>query len=129
MKDLIILIKIIILCFFISVKVHAREVSDTFVVRIFGDRVKVISPTKYSKNLSVIVENKSYADLLGKVVTKQGQLIDFVSVPAESFKVVDLKNLKKGEEVLFVPLAPAFQEVELVVGREVYEIPPQRKNK
>jgi hypothetical protein len=116
---------IILFLLFISSQIYAAELSDTFIVKIFHDKVKVISPAKLSNNLTVIVENKTLVDIRGKIETKLGKVVAYVTIPSGQSKSVPVKISKK-DKIYFVPMAPAFQAVELIVGRKAYEIPPKR---
>jgi hypothetical protein len=102
------------------------EFSYSFIIRIYGKKVRVISPKKYSAEISLIVENKSLQKQIGKIMTTKGELISFIAV--DSNKTVSKKiSIKKGVRLIFIPLSPAFQEIELIEGKESYEIPPRQK--
>ncbi len=91
----------------------------------FGEYVKVVSPQNYTDDTSVIVENKTLSRIYGKVVTHNGRLISFFSVPETKFKTIGLK-LNPGERAFVVPLSPAFQSFELKFGNLSYEIPSKK---
>ena len=63
--------------------------------------------------------------IYGKVVTHNGRLISFFSVPETKFKTIGLK-LNLGERAFVVPLSPAFQSFELKFGNLSYEIPSKK---
>ena len=103
----------------------AYERSYAFIVKMFGEYVKVVSPEKYTSMTSVIIENKTLTRIYGKVVTQGGRVITFFAVPAVKVKTVELK-LNAGEQAFVVPLSPAFQSFQLKFGSRPYEIPPKK---
>lgn len=104
---------------------YAVETHDGFLVSAFDDRFKVVSPEKYKTPMEVIVENKTLVRLIGKIIINHDRIVSFSSVDPEKFQRVMIP-LKKGDILHFVPLSPAFQEVELIVGNKTYEIPPKK---
>lgn len=115
----------LIVFFLIMGEVFAIESLDGFLVSAYDDRFKVISPEKFKANMEVIVENKTLVRLIGKLVLNNKVSVNFIAVDSEQYKTVNVK-LKKGDVLHFVPLTPAFQEVELIVGNKIYEIPPKK---
>lgn len=105
---------------------YAYERSRAFHVKVFDKKIKVISPSHNDFNdfedVHLIVENKSLGKLLGKVNTF------YMAIKSNDFQSISLEDLgvERGERFFFVPLSPPFQEVELVLGRRSYEIPPKR---
>ncbi|NOT77791.1 MAG: hypothetical protein HOP07_02165 [Bacteriovoracaceae bacterium] len=114
-----------IVFFLIMGEVFAIESLDGFLVSAYDDRFKVISPEKFKANMEVIVENKTLVRLIGKLVLNNKDSVNFIAVDSEQYKTVNVK-LKKSDVLHFVPLTPAFQEVELIVGNKIYEIPPKK---
>ena len=92
----------------------AVESHDGFLVSAYDDRFKVVSPEKYKNPMEVIVENKTLVRLIGKIIINHDRIVSFSSVDPEKFQRVMIP-LKKGDILHFVPLSPAFQEVELIV--------------
>lgn len=103
----------------------AIETLDGFLVSAYDDRFKVISPEKFKPTMEVVIENKTLVRLIGKLVINHSTNASFVSVEPEKFQKANVK-LKKGDVLHFVPLSPAFQEVELIVGNKNYDIPPKK---
>ena len=106
-------------------KSYGMESLDGFLVTAYDDRFRVISPDKFKNSMEVVIENKTLVRLIGKLVLNNKQATSYITVDAEKFKKAQVK-LKKGDILHFVPLAPAFQEVELIVGNKTYEIPPKK---
>ena len=105
--------------------VGAEYHSDAFLIQVMDRQVKVVAPEKYHKGLNVIIENKTLSRLLGKLETVSGQLIGHVSIPSEKFQSIDLP-MEQFEKTFFVPMAPAFQAIELKIGAKSYQIPPAK---
>jgi hypothetical protein len=108
-----------------SSNVFAIETLDGFLVSAYDDRFKVISPEKFKTTMEVVIENKTLVRLIGKLVINHSTNASFISVESEKFQKANVK-LKKGDVLHFVPLSPAFQEVELIVGNKNYDIPPKK---
>jgi hypothetical protein len=118
--------RLIYLIFFVfSFSSYAIESHGGFLVSAYDDRFKVVSPDKFKTPMEVIVENKTLVRLIGKIVINNDRIINFVSIDSDKF-FKGLVPLKKGDILHFVPLSPAFQEVELIVGNKNYEIPPAK---
>ncbi len=113
------------LIFFNIFTIRANEKSDAFIVDIFDKKIKVLSVSKYTKGLNVIISNRMLTKLVGQVVTDGGKSISFVAIAPGKYQSVTIDEIKE-QRVFFVPLVPAFQEVELVLGKKSYEIPPKR---
>lgn len=104
---------------------YALESSNGFVVTAYDDRFRVVSPEKFRSPMEVIVENKTLVRLIGKVVVNNKTNIGFTSIESDKYQRI-MVNLKKGDLLHFIPLSPSFQEVELIVGNKIYEIPPKK---
>jgi hypothetical protein len=102
-----------------------KDKDDVFLVKVFDQSIKVTSPPKHLPFLSIIVENNTLVTLLGKVQTSTKNVIGFITVKPNSFQSLPLR-IKEGERIFFIPMAPPFQEVELIIGNKTYEIPPKR---
>ncbi|AUN98056.1 hypothetical protein DOM21_10995 [Bacteriovorax stolpii] len=117
-----------ILALFLCLQVHsalAIESLDGFLVSAYDDRFRVISPEKFKNSMEVIIENKTLVRLIGKLTINKQTNASMVSIDPEKYQRAVVK-LKKGDILHFVPLSPAFQEVELIVGNKTYEIPPKK---
>ena len=108
-----------------SLRAYAIESHDGFLVSAYDDRFKVVSPEKFKPSMEVIIENKTLVRLIGKLTLNHDRIINFSSVEPEKYQRV-MVTLKKGDILHFVPMSPAFQEVELIVGNKIYEIPPKK---
>lgn len=99
----------------------AQVKPETFVIQINDRSLSVNAPEKKKNVFSVLVENRSLSDQLGKF-TVQGKLLKYVSVKSGRTESVEIEN-KSSSNVYFVPVSPAFQEAELIFGKKAYEIP------
>ncbi len=111
------------LLLFLSLSAIAAPKSDVFVIQVMDRRMTVLSPENERKLFSVIVENRSLSDQVGKFQAK-GRLLKYVSIPSGKSETVEIENTS-GSNVTFVPVSPAFQEVELIFGKKAYEVPPK----
>lgn len=109
----------------LSFNSFAIESLDGFLVESYDASFRVVSPQKFKSKMEVIVENKTLTKLVGRlqVNNKATTLYYTVEPGAYDKKIVDLK---KGDILHFVPISPPFQEVELIVGNKIYEIPPKK---
>lgn len=94
---------------------------EGFIIQINDRSMYVLSPDKKKNIFSVIVENKSLSDQIGKF-TVGNKILKFVSVQSGKTESVEIEN-KSQSPVVFVPVSPAFQEVPLNFGKKAYEIP------
>lgn len=113
--------KMICLFLFFTSMVMAQPKVETFVVQVKDRSMSVLSPNNKRALFSVLVENRSLSDQLGKF-TIEGKLLKYVSVKSGETESVEIEN-KSSSSVIFVPVSPAFQEVELIFGKKAYEIP------
>ncbi len=104
---------------------HATERSESFVIKAYDNRFKVTAPHVFSPNVGLIIENHTLTKIYGKIETKLGRIIDYISILPRNFKSISL-NLRTSQNIIFTPLVPPLQEVELIFGKEAYEIPPKK---
>lgn len=100
------------------------EKLDDFVVTIYDRSIKVVAPDAIKSKFFVVVENRSQGKVIGKLQSSSGKIFAIMSIEAGQFNKTAIDN-KKGERYFYLPLAPAFQEAELIVGHKTYEIPPR----
>jgi hypothetical protein len=113
------------LIFAMSAGLASEVKSDTFMITVFDNYYKVVSPPKREKKFTAILENKTLSTLVGRYQNNEGKVLAYVSVEAGKFNTTQL-DFEVDEKLYFVPLSPSFQEVVLEVGKEAYEIPPQK---
>lgn len=108
-----------------SLTLFAQERSETFIVRAHDKYFQVLAPKQFHQEQSVLIENKTLDRLIGKLVTEDRKHVRHVAIEPGKFTSLELPT-KGQQKLVFIPLVPAFQEVELVIGKEAYEIPPKR---
>lgn len=113
------------LLLFSASNIFAQVNSEAFIVRSHDQKVEVIAPKKFHPDQVVMIENRTTEDLIGYVQTQDGKSTAHVRVKPSQYTSVSLPATN-AQKLIFVPLSPPFQEVELVIGKEVYEIPSKR---
>lgn len=108
----------------LAMNVWAQPAPETFIVQINDRSMVILSPEKRRSPFTVVVENRSLSDQLGKF-TVAGKLLKYVTVKPGASEPVEIEN-KSSSSVFFVPVSPAFQEAELIFGKKAYEIPPKK---
>ena len=103
----------------------ASEKGESFLVRSFDDHIQVIAPQKYFPDQTVVIENKTLLKLIGKLQTKDLEQVRHVAIEPGKYQSLKIPNPNQGP-LVFIHLSPSFQEVELRIGQEAYEIPPKR---
>lgn len=116
---------IYVILFGLAFNLYSFESSESFQIKVYDSSIKVIAPSAFDKKLYAVIENQTLSKLVGKIVTDKDRLVATVAIESQGSKSIDLKATS-GERFFFIPLAPPFQEVELIVGKKVYEIPPRR---
>jgi len=63
--------------------------------------------------------------IIGKVSIYPSKKEHFLTIEPKKHLALEI-SAKKGDRIFFIPLAPAFQDIELIFGLQAYEIPPKR---
>jgi hypothetical protein len=115
--------KFLLLLLFPVMLQAAAPKTELFIIQVMDRKMAVISPDKERKLFSVLVENRSLSDQVARFESR-GKLLKYISVPSGKSESVEIENTS-GSPVTFVPVSPAFQEVELIFGKKAYEVPPK----
>lgn len=107
--------------FLVPICAFAQVKSEGFIIQVNDRSMSVLSPARKRNLFSVIVENRSLSNQIGKFQVGS-KVLKFVSVQSGKTEVVEIENKTKAP-VIFVPVSPAFQEVPLLFGKKAYEIP------
>ena len=99
----------------------AQVKPEGFIIQINDRSMYVLSPEKTKMMFSVIVENRSLSDQVGKFIVGS-KILKFVSVKSGKTETLEIEN-KSSSPVVFIPVSPSFQEVPLYFGKKAYEIP------
>lgn len=94
-------------------------------VTIMERSIKVLSPDKFNNPQGIVITNNTLVKVMGKVINEDDKVLKFVSIGPGLHKSIEVKFTKNGK-LYFVPMAPSFQEVELVFGKKAYEVPPKK---
>ena len=106
----------------ISSKLLAIDSHSGFIISAYDDRFSVLSPEKFSSSMEVVTENKTLVRMVGKITLNSVKNASFVSIDPQEYKKFKV-TLQKNDKLHYMPLTPAFQEIELIVGNKRYEIP------
>lgn len=113
--------KFLFLLLLLPVFAFSQVKTESFIIQINDRSMKVLSPDKKKTMFSVLVENHSLSDQIGKF-SAGNKTLKFVTVQSGKTETVEIEN-KSATPVVFIPLSPAFQEVPLQFGKKAYEIP------
>jgi len=115
--------------FFLLIFIHsslsfAAESSEAFIVNIYEDRIRVVSPKKKMDIVGVIIKNNTFDDIRSEISSEKKVLKRFVlkSQDSESIQI----NYSQLKTLYYVSIAPPFQAVELKFSQRPYEIPEKK---
>lgn len=103
----------------------ARETSESFIINIYDTYVKVVSPNSASDKVAIIFKNETLSKLRGVIKKRESNYTMHITVDASKFKSVEVPYASN-DSLYFQSLAPAFQEVDLIIGKKTYEIPSKK---
>jgi hypothetical protein len=116
--------KSIIIFVLLFTEAYAQQRSDSFIIRMFDDKVRIVAPDKRQDQVSLIIENsglsKVYASLEGRK-----HIYKVFSLEPNSKKSFQLDEIVKNDNLTILPISPGFQEIPLIFGQKAYEIPPK----
>jgi len=116
--------RITILLLIISFNTFSKEVQNTFIVDVYDNFVRVVSPKKITPKMNVIVNNRTLTKIYGHLQSPDDTWRSYFTLKSERTKTLPL--IDKGfKSFILYSQAPPFQEVWLKPGMKVYEIPPQ----
>ncbi|MAZ48904.1 MAG: hypothetical protein CME65_10090 [Halobacteriovoraceae bacterium] len=99
--------------------------TKSFIVKI-GDRVtKVSSPKEKHDVVSIILDNETLDKIIGQLKTADNKVISRVTLNPESKEVIQV-DMRKVNQLFFVPYAPPGEAVELRFSQEDYEVPEKK---
>ncbi len=108
-----------------GISAYSYEKADAFIVEALSGHYKVLSPVKVGDKISLIVVNQTLHKLRGKLQENTSTDIAYLSISPGKSESIEFR-FDKASKYYFVPLSPAFQEVELKIGEKSYEVPAQR---
>ena len=102
-------------------QLFAQSQSEGFIIKIKDSSFQVVSPEKNRKTFSILIENQSSSDQIGKFMVGNKNF-NYISIPSKKSGTVEIEN-ESSLPIVFVPLSPSLQEVPLQFGKKEYEIP------
>jgi hypothetical protein len=114
----------VITLFFTQINLSYGKFTNSFVVELFDQKIKVTSPLKKVEAVSIIIKNTTFEKTISELRSESKVLKRFV-VPAGGREViqVNFSNLKK---LFYVPISPPFETVELRFNQKAYEVPEKK---
>lgn len=108
----------------IPINSFAQENAEAFLVTIYEDKIRVVSPKKKQDIVSVIIKNDTFDKITSEVRSDTGIIKRFVlkSQGSKSLQV----EYSKIKTLFYVSIAPPFQAVELKFSQRAYEIPEKK---
>ena len=111
-----------------AVIAHPYAKSEAFIITMEDDRVQVLSPPKWHKKMAVIINNNTLIKVVGKLATNvSGKVISYITLWPRTSRGMEV-SFSKESKIVFVPMAPPLQELDLIIGNKAYEIPVRAKN-
>lgn len=95
--------------------------TDAFIVEVTDRKIKVTSPKKKMKIVSIIIKNTTFDKIISEIRSDQKVLKRFVLKP-EGKEVIQV-DYSKVNKLYYIPVAPPFETVELRFEQKPYEIP------
>ena len=102
--------------------IYSKEVSESFVIKVYDRYFKVTAPPTFYPKTSLVIENETLIKIYGKIETASGRFLNYITVLPRNFKSLPLA-IKASEEIIFTPIAPPAQKIWLTFGKESYEVP------
>ncbi|MFT6633701.1 MAG: hypothetical protein ACJAS4_003672 [Bacteriovoracaceae bacterium] len=112
-----------ILILFGSIKANAQY-TDSFIVEINDQTIKVTSPLKKTETVSIIIKNNTLDKIVSELRSDKKVLKRFV-LKQEGKEVIQV-NYSKIKTLFYVPIAPPFEAAELRFEQRPYEIPEKK---
>jgi hypothetical protein len=115
---------LILLNLLFSLNLYAQQTSDSFLVTIDDDKIRVVSPKTKMKVVGIIIKNNTFDDIRSEIATDQKTLKRF-NLKAQGSASLQV-NYSKLKTLYYVSIAPPFQAVELKFTQRPYEIPEKK---
>lgn len=105
---------------------QAKKSSESFFVTVKDQKITVVSPSKKTSIVTVVVKNETFDKIISEIKTRDKTLKRFALQPSGSkgstfTLTVDYSKIKS---LFYVSVAPPFQEAPLIFSNKgTYEIP------
>ncbi len=101
------------------------QFTDSFIVDINDQSIKITSPLKKADVVSIIIKNNTLDKIVSEIKADEKVIKRFV-LKAEEKEVFQVK-LKGVKRLEYVPVAPPFESADLRFEQKPYEIPEKKK--
>ena len=82
------------LIFSVTILAYGEERSEAFLVQMYSNRVKVLSPAKFYSPLNILIENKTLVKIIGKVSIYPSKKEHFLTIePKKQLTLVSIEAL------------------------------------
>ena len=113
----------LLLCFLLPSFSFGRY-TEAFIVEVHNQSIKVTSPLKKVDAVSIIIKNNTFDKIVSELRSETKVLKRFVL--KEQGKEVLQVDYSKTKALFYVPVAPAFEAVELKFEQGPYEVPAKK---
>jgi hypothetical protein len=97
------------------------QYSNSFIVEIDERKIRVTSPKKKADIVSVVIINKTLDKIISEV-RDGNKVIKRFTLKRQGKEVLQV-DMTKTKSLSYVPIAPAFESVELKFSKGPYEVP------
>ena len=97
--------------------------TESFIVDVGNDSIKVSSPLRKLSVASIIVRNQTQERIISEIKSDDKVIKRFV-LKAEGKEVIQV-DFSKTKKLYYVPVSPPFEAAELKFSQRPYEIPPK----
>ena len=97
--------------------------TDSFIVDISDQKIRVSSPAKKMSVVSIIVRNQTLDKIISEIRSEDKVIKRFV-LKGDGKEVIQI-DFSKVKKLYYVPVSPPFEAAELKFSQRPYEIPPQ----
>jgi len=97
--------------------------SESFIVDISDQKIRVTSPSKKIPVASIIIRNQTLDKIISEIRSENKVIKKFV-LKGEGKEVIQI-DFSKVNKLYYVPVSPPFEAAELKFSQRPYEIPPK----
>lgn len=97
--------------------------TESFIVEISDQKIKVTSPSKKIDVASIIIKNETLDKIISEIRSEDKVIKRFV-LKSQGKEVIQI-DFSKIKKLYYVPMSPPFESAELKFSQRPYEIPPK----
>ena len=90
-----------LLLFLLPLQLMAKQTQNTFVIDIYDDFVRVVSPNKITKKMQAIVNNRTLTKIYGHIQSPDSSWKSYFTLKSEKTKALPLKSNEFKQFVLY----------------------------